>query len=299
MAVTHSRRAFPRGGDRRDQGSREPATSASGPARPSVGLRLGAALPGVVSEVGGMVHLTLTAARSAVKRPLDYGPEFVAQFRFALRVSAFPLILTAFALSFGPAGVQASDFLGLFGALDRLGAAYELIVVREFAPLVTAIVVAGVAGTAICADLGARQVRQETDALSVMAVDPIKSLVVPRMLAIAAVAILFDIFALLSGMTGAILVVLQNHAPLGPFFSTFFANATTLELGASILKTGIYGLVIAVVCCYKGMNASGGPEGVGRAVNQAVVIAFLAIGAIDYSFTQFLLATHPILSETR
>jgi len=57
--------------------------------------------------------------------------------------------------------------------------------------------------------------------------------------------------------------------------------------------------VIAVVCCYKGMNVSGGPEGVGRAVNQSVVIAFLAIGFIDYAFTQLLLGTHPILSQVR
>jgi phospholipid/cholesterol/gamma-HCH transport system permease protein len=80
-------------------------------------------------------------------------------------------------------------------------------------------------------------------------------------------------------MAGAMLVVVQN--------------------GASLLKCVVYGVVIAIVCCYKGMRASGGPEGVGRAVNQAVVIAFLSIGAIDYVFTQLLLATHPILSETR
>ena len=171
--------------------------------------------------------------------------------------------------------------------------------VREFAPFVTAIVIAGVAGTAICADLGARQVRQETDALEVMGVEPIKGLVVPRLIAITLTAVLFDIFSLISGMTGAIVVVLENHAPLGPFFASFFANATPLELAASVVKAGIYGAVIAIVCCYKGMTASGGPEGVGRAVNQAVVIAFLMIGAIDFTFTQLLLATHPILSETR
>jgi phospholipid/cholesterol/gamma-HCH transport system permease protein len=259
----------------------------------------GTLLPTFVSEVGGMFYLAALTVVRMLTPPFDFGPELLAQFRFALRVSFFPLILTSFALSFGPAGIQASDFLGLFGALDRLGAAYELIVVREFAPFVTAIVVAGVAGTAICADLGARRVRDETDALSVMGVDPIKHLVAPRLIAIIAIAVLFDIFSLLSGMLGAVLVVAENHAPLGPFFSTFFANATTLELAGSVVKAAIYGAVIAIVCCYKGMNASGGPEGVGRAVNQAVVIAFLLIGAIDYTFTQLLLATHPILSETR
>ena len=60
-----------------------------------------------------------------------------------------------------------------------------------------------------------------------------------------------------------------------------------------MLKTTIFGAIIAIVCCYKGMSASGGAEGVGRAVNQAVVISFLAICAFDYVFTQTLLATHP------
>jgi phospholipid/cholesterol/gamma-HCH transport system permease protein len=252
-----------------------------------------------LDEVGGMASLLGTAVSRTLRPPVSIGPEFAQQVLFVFRVSWFPLLLTSFALSFGPAGVQASGFLGLFGALDRLGAAYELIVVREFAPLVSAIVIAGVAGTAICADLGARVVREETAALQTLGVDIVKSLVAPRIAALVVLSILFNVFSLISGMAGAMLVVAQNHEPLGPFFSTFFANATPLELGASFMKAGVYGLMIAVVCCYKGISVSGGPEGVGRAVNQSVVIAFLAIGAIDYVFTQLLLATNPILSQTR
>lgn len=255
--------------------------------------------PAFAVEVGAMLHLAGQALSRAWRPPFSFGAELASQINFVLRLCWFPLVLTSFALSFGPAGIQASGFLGLFGALDRLGAAYELIVVREFAPLVTAIVLAGVAGTAICADLGAREVREETAALRVLGVDPVKSLVVPRLIALVLLSVLFDVFSLLSGMLGAVVVVVQNHAPLGPFFSSFFANATPLELGASFLKSGIYGSVIAIVCCYKGMNVSGGAEGVGRAVNQSVVIAFLAIGAIDYVFTQLLLATNPILSQPR
>jgi phospholipid/cholesterol/gamma-HCH transport system permease protein len=156
-----------------------------------------------------------------------------------------------------------------------------------------------VAGTAICADLGARKIREELDALQVLGVDPVKSLVVPRFLAIMTLTGLFDIYALLFGTFGGVLVTLSNGAPLGPFFATYFNNATTPELAASLIKTTIFGAMIAIVCCYKGMTVSGGPEGVGRAVNQAVVIAFLGIGAIDYVFTQTLLATHPELTLAR
>ncbi|MEA2348736.1 MAG: phospholipid/cholesterol/gamma-HCH transport system permease protein [Thermoleophilaceae bacterium] len=255
--------------------------------------------PAFLQEAGAMAQLGGSALARGLRPPFTYGAEFATQFSFAVRASWFPLIVTSFALSFGPAGIQASGFLGLFGALDRMGAAYELIVVREFAPLVTAIVMAGVAGTAICADLGAREVRGETDALRVLGVDPIKSLVAPRLFALVILSVLFDIFALVSGMLGALVVVVQNHSAVGPFLATFFANATPLELGASFLKSGIYGTVIAVVCCYMGINVSGGAEGVGRAVNRSVVIAFLAIGVIDYVFTQLLLATNPILSQPR
>jgi len=256
-------------------------------------------LPRALVEIGAMLVLAGTAIRRAVQSPLDYGPEFVTQLRFTLKTCFFPMILTAFALSFGPAGIQASNFFELFGALDRMGGAYQIIVVRLFAPLVVAITLAGAAGTAICADLGAREVREETDALRVLGVDPIKQLVVPRLLVMMTAAILFDIFAIAAGMLGALLVLVQHDAPIAPFMSTFFSNATPLELAASFVKCAIYGAMIATVCCYKGISASGGAQGVGRAVNQAVVICFASIGFIDYVFTQFLLATNPLLSQVR
>jgi phospholipid/cholesterol/gamma-HCH transport system permease protein len=246
-----------------------------------------------------MIHLALLVIARGVRAPYSWLPEFVSQFSFAVKVCFFPLVLSSFALSFGPLGVQASGFFQLFGSFDRMGGLYELAVVREFAPLVVGIIVAGAAGTAICADLGARVVRDETEALTVMGIDPVTSLVVPRVLALISAAVLFNVFAIVSGLLGASLVLYQHHADLAPFFSVLLSNATPLELQAATLKAGIYGGVIAVVCCYKGMNVSGGPEGVGRAVNQSVVIAFLAIGFIDYGFTQLLLATHPILSQVR
>jgi phospholipid/cholesterol/gamma-HCH transport system permease protein len=103
-------------------------------------------------------------------------------------------------------------------------------------------------------DLGARKVCEELDALQVLGVDPVKNLVVPRFLALMVVTGLFDIYALLFG---------------------------------------IFGGIIAIICCYKGMAASGGAEGVGRAVNEAVVVTVTAIFAFDYVFTQTLLVTHP------
>src|SRR5436305_9817838 len=256
-------------------------------------------LRGFIETIGAMLLLFRRTIVAALFPPYNYGPELIDQFLFALRLGWFPMILASLAFTYGPAGIEVGDFLNLLGAIDRLGGLFVIIVMREFAPLVCAIVMAGVAGTAMTADLGARKIREEIDALVVLGVDPIKSLVVPRFLSLMLLTPLFSIYALLFGTLGGVLVTISNGAQIGPFFSTFFAQASTAEFQASLVKSCLFGAMIAIVCCYKGLAASGGAEGVGRAVNQAVVIAFLGIGAIDYAFTQTLLATHPALNTPR
>jgi phospholipid/cholesterol/gamma-HCH transport system permease protein len=247
----------------------------------------------VLEEFGDMMILTGRTISSALRAPYPYGGELVAQFLFTLRLVWFPLLVSTVAINYGAPGLQAANFLTLIGALDRLGGFFVIVVVRELAPLVTAIVVAGVAGTAITADLGARKVREELDALQVLGVDTVKNLVVPRFLALMVVTGLFNIYAILFGLFGGLLAEVLNGGSLGPFWSTLFANANSTDLWGSVLKTTMFGAIIAIVCCYKGMSASGGAEGVGRAVNEAVVISFLGIGAFNTVFTQTLLATHP------
>ncbi len=240
-----------------------------------------------------MVILTARTIASAVRAPYPYGGEFVSQFLFAMRLVWFPLLISTVAICYGAPGLQAANFLTIFGALDRLGGFFVLAAIREIGPSVTGVVVVGVAGTAITADLGARKVREELDALQVLGIDPVKNLVVPRFLALMIVTGLFDLYALLFGIFGGILAAVVNGQALGPFWTTLFANASVTDLWGSVLKTTIYGAIIAIVCCYKGMTASGGAEGVGRAVNEAVVVALTAVFAFNYVFTQTLLATHP------
>jgi phospholipid/cholesterol/gamma-HCH transport system permease protein len=247
----------------------------------------------LLEEIGDMIILTGRTIMAALKPPYPYGGEFVSQFLFVLRLVWLPLLISTLALNYAAPGLQAANFLSLFGALDRLGSFFVLAAVREIGPAVTAVVVSGVAGTAITADLGARKIREELDALQVLGVDPVKNLVVPRFLALMIATGLFNIYAILFGLFGGLGAAKVNGQPLGPFWNTFFANADTTDLWGSVLKCTIYGAIIAIVCCYKGMTASGGAEGVGRAVNQAVVIALLGVFAFNYVFTQTLLATHP------
>jgi phospholipid/cholesterol/gamma-HCH transport system permease protein len=254
---------------------------------------------GLFEQVGNMVILTGKTIVATVRPPYPYGTEFIGQFLFALQLCWFPMMISTIAFGFGAPGLQAANFLTLFGALDRLGGFFILASVREFAPFVTAVVVAGVAGTAITADLGARKIREELDALQVLGVDPIKNLVVPRFLSLMLITGLMDVYALLFGISGGIFAEIAYHQPLGGFFATLFANASITDLWGSLIKCTLFGAIIAIVCCYKGMNASGGAEGVGRAVNEAVVIAFLGVFAFNYVFTQTLLATHPEISQIR
>jgi phospholipid/cholesterol/gamma-HCH transport system permease protein len=247
----------------------------------------------VLEEFGDMMILTGRTIVSALRPPYPYGGELVSQFLFALRLCWFPLLISTVCLCYAAPGLQAANFLTIFGALDRLGGFFVLGAIREIGPSVTAVVVAGVAGTAITADLGARKVREELDALQVLGVDPVKNLVVPRFLALMVVTGLFDIYAVLFGIFGGILAAVAFGQPLGPFWGTLFANSSTVDLWGSVVKFTMFGAIIAIVCCYKGMSASGGAEGVGRAVNEAVVVCFLGIGAFNYVFTQTLLATHP------
>jgi phospholipid/cholesterol/gamma-HCH transport system permease protein len=250
-------------------------------------------------EVGEMMILTVKTMISAVRAPYPYGEELVWQLLFVLKLSWFPLLISTFALNLGAPGLQAAGVLSLFGALDRLGGFFVVIAIRWIAPLVTAVVVSGVAGTAITADLGARKIREELDALQVLGVDPVKNLVVPRFLALMIITGLLDVFAIVMGLFAGIAAELLYHQSLGGFFATLFTNATITDLWSSVMMCTMFGAIVAIVCSYKGMSASGGAAGVGKAVNQAVVISLVAVFFFQFVVSSILLATNPDLQAVR
>ena len=129
-----------------------------------------------------------------------------------------------------------------------------------------------------------------------MGVDPIKNLVVPRFLALMVVTGLFNIYALIFGIFGGVLGDAHVRRAVGAVLRHAAQQRLDDRPLGRVVKTTLFGAIIAIVSCYKGMTASGGAEGVGRSVNQGVVIAFLAIFAFNYVFTQTLLATHPEIS---
>lgn len=244
--------------------------------------------------MGRMLALGIRACAALVRPPFPWWREYVIQSVFILKTSLFPIALSVALWGFSGPGLQAGNFLITFGTIDRSGGFMVVAIVREFGTFVTAAVVAGTVGTTITAELGARKIRDELDALQVMGVDIVRFLVAPRILALATMMAVLDMFALVSGCFGgwvADTVIL--HGTTAGFLTTFFANTTFIDLAAGVIKMLIFGVLIGVICCYKGLNVSGGPEGVGRAVNQAVVGSLVAIFLINLVYTQYFLAAFP------
>lgn len=252
-----------------------------------------------LQEVGEMCQLLAQVVRSVVREPRGFWGDVRDQMWDTLRLCFVPMAFACTAFGFGAPGLQAGNIYILFGIPERLGSFFVMASVREFAPWINAMVVAGVVGTAITADLGARRTREEIDAMEVLGIDPVRTLILPRIIAVTLMTGLMDLLALVFGVLGGYLAALQLGASSAAFQDNFFANATTVDLLGSVAKTTVFGLVIAVVCCYKGFNASGGPAGVGRAVNQAVVISFASIWTINFIFTTILLGLAPQIQVYR
>jgi phospholipid/cholesterol/gamma-HCH transport system permease protein len=264
------------------------------PSEPPPDKKSSSGLAAVLEEIAAMLLLVGQTARASVTRPFVWRDEFIEQTFLIIRRCFIPVVISTTFFGLGAPGIQGGNILYLLGTIDRLGAFFVMASVREFAPWINGMVIAGVAGTAICADLGARKVRQELDALAVLGMDPVRTIVVPRFLALGIVTALMNIVAIVFGLVGGWIatVVIFGDTSAG-YLATFGSNFTMPDLLGSVIKTSLFGFIVAVVCCYKGMTVKGGAEGVGRAVNQAVVLSFIGIWAFNFVFTTTMLAAFP------
>ena len=252
-----------------------------------------------LAEAGEMVQLAGDVLYRAIRQPVGYWGEVRDQMFQILKLCWIPMIVSCTAFGFGAPGLQGGNLFLLFGIPERLGSFFIMASVREFAPWINAMVVAGVMGTAITADLGARRIREEFDAMEVLGVDPIRTIILPRVIALTIMTGLMDVVALCFGVFGGLLAAWELDANTNAYFGNFWNNATTTDMWCSVVKTALFGLIIGVVCCYKGYRAEGGPIGVGRAVNQAVVIAFAGIWMFNFAFTTLMLGLNPDMQVYR
>lgn len=236
----------------------------------------------VVVEAGEMVQLLGQVIYSAVRHPRGYWSSSRDEAFNLLKLSAVPAGLTVGGYTFMVVTFSVI-LLGALGAANRTGAIMFLLNVRELASFLTAMAVAGFIGTAIAADLGSRKTRDELDALRVMGVDPIRLLVLPRIVAAAVMSVGLYVYAIVIGVLLGLfgVVVLSDAVSVGWYFTTLVDNTATREVWNGLIKSVLFGLLIGVVCAYKGLTSKGGPEGVGRAVNQGVVISFIGLWVLN------------------
>ena len=234
-----------------------------------------------IGAAGNLFAFALDVGRNLFRRPFQTR-EFIQQAWFIASVTIVPTALVA--IPFGAViALQVGSLIKQFGAQSFTGSASVLAVVQQAAPIGTALLVAGAGGSAIAADLGARKIREELDAMMVLGIDPIQRLVVPRVLAAMLIAVFLNGMVSVVGVCGGYFfnVILQHGTP-GAYLSSFTALAQLPDLWEGMVKALIFGLIAAIVASYKGMNAGGGPKGVGDAVNESVVITFMLLFVVNF-----------------
>ena len=203
--------------------------------------------------------------------------EFIEQAWFITSVTLMPTILVS--IPFGAViSLQVGNLTGQLGAQSFAGATAVLAVTREAAPIAAAMIIAGAAGSAICSDMGARKIREEIDAMEVLGVDPLARLIAPRVVATIFVALMINGLVIAAGIGGGyFFTVIVQGGSAGAFLSSFTALASLNDLYVAMVKAAVFGWLAAIVGAYKGLNAGGGPSGVGRAVNESVIVAFMCL----------------------
>lgn len=237
---------------------------------------MGFSAASVVRGPGELAAMVLDVTRLTFTTRFQFR-EFVEQAWFITSVTLMPTILVS--IPFGAViSLQVGNLTGQLGAQSFAGATAVLATVREAAPIAAALIIAGAAGSAICSDLGARKIREEIDAMEVLGVDPVARLVVPRALATVFVSLMIIGIVISAGIGGGyFFTVIVQGGSAGAFLSSFTALASITDLYVAMVKAALFGFLAAIVGAYKGLNAGGGPSGVGRAVNESVILAFMLL----------------------
>lgn len=212
--------------------------------------------------------------------------EFIRQCGFMSSVSAIPTLVCAV-----PVGVvialQVGEVIKQVGADSFVGSAVGIGVLKQGAPLVASMMIAGAVGSSLCADLGSRTIREEIDAMRTMGVDPLRRLVVPRLLAAILVSVLLCGLVIFVGFIATFgFYIYQEGGTAGSFIAAFVGFADRGDLLVALFKSLLFGFFTAVIASYHGLNAHGGPSGVANAVNAAVVQSALVLFGTNVVISQ-------------
>ncbi len=231
------------------------------------------AAAGALRQTGKLFALAASVLRLTFRRPFQTR-ELIEQFWFIASVTILPSMLVS--IPFGAViTLQVGSLTKQLGAESFTGAASVLAVVQQASPLIVALLIAGAGGSAICADIGARTIREEMDAMEVMSVSPIR------------------LVSVVGVIGGYFFFVFLQHGTPGSFLASFSSLAQLPDLYISEIKALIFGFIAGVVAAHRGLNPRPGPKGVGEAVNQSVVITFLLLFFVNLVLTAIYLQIVP------
>lgn len=174
-----------------------------------------------------------------------------------------------------------------FGQEVNIGTAVTVVMMREMGPFMTALIIAASVGSAIAAQLGTMTVSEEIAALEIMSIDPVRFLVMPRLVALSVMLPILTIYTNILGVVGGAIV---GYTQLGVSFAAYFDNATRYaenkDLYVGLFKAFLFGVIITVVSCHQGFSTTEGAVGVGRSTRRTVIISFLTILVVGYIVTR-------------
>lgn len=247
-----------------------------------------------IQSASEMGTVAVSGVKGAFTTPGQWFPEAIALYSTYAKRMLIPMIVSVAGYIIGYAVFFFGGVTAAVGVGERFGGALYIGTIRELGVWITTMVFAGVAGSAVAADLGARKIREELDALSVLGVDLVKSLVVPRIVAMTVLAPTMGFIAIFVGnlctqLVGPSLIDYPFQIGLYSILSNIYAS----DLIAFTIKLTLVGFFVAVISCQKGLSCKGGAEGVGRAVHQTVVLSFVGIWAINSLFNLAYLTLFP------
>lgn len=259
----------------------------------SVGRRLGERLKEWVSAVQQYVQLTGRALHATFTPPL-YAGEILAQMD-SLGVGSLSIVVLTGMFTGMVMALQSSATLDVFGARPYVGRLVSLSMVRELGPVLTALMVTGRVGSGMAAELGSMAVTQQIDALRVLGTDPIRKLVVPRVMAAAVMVPILTIISDTLGIFGGSLISIFQLKLSWAYYWRSVGQALGInDLVMGLLKPVVFGIILASVGCFMGLRTTGGTRGVGISTTQSVVAASVLILISDFFMTKILLVVFPV-----
>jgi phospholipid/cholesterol/gamma-HCH transport system permease protein len=252
--------------------------------------KLGKKILDLAQAVGEMLFLLLETLYYFKDAPRNL-PSIFRQMS-AVGIDTLP-IATLMALFVGMVlALQTGSELALYGTQNVIGAIVGLSMVKELGPVMISLLVAGRIGSSMAAEVGAMEVYEEIDALKTLEISPVRYLAMPRLLACLVAVPALVVFSIIVGVAGGALVSDINpkiNVPFNVYYDNMIQALSYVEIFKGLLKSFIFGGIIAHVGCYVGFKTSGGARGIGQSTTRAVVLSFLLIFVADYFLTRLML----------